>query len=409
MRRYSAIFVMLLAAVLSGSAAPSADAQFGKLKDKVKQKVGQKVDEKTDQTIDKALEDPRGAGQPGETPAEGAPDEEGAVETPTGQGGTPTAEDMAPYTKYDFVPGDKVIFFDDLAGEEIGEFPSRWGLKGGVFENVKMAGQNWILCTDQGTIYPKIAPAPLPEKYTVEMEFFSDGGGHDGWYYLHWLDASDEVIGVLQIGYSNMTALKINDQELASKEIPTLARGKHVMRVMATKSTLKCYIDQERIANVPKLDAFSPVRFAVEANPYFEDNKSALIGSFRYAEGGKTLKEQLDQDGRIVTHGILFDSGSDRIKAESYKTLADIGALLTESPSLRLSIEGHTDSDGTDEANLTLSQSRANSVKTYLVDTYRIEAGRLETKGWGEGKPMAQNDSTEGKAMNRRVELVKLP
>ena len=76
------------------------------------------------------------------------------------------------------------------------------------------------------------------------------------------------------------------------------------------------------------------------------------------------MKEQLDEAGRIVTHGILFDSGSDKIKAESYKTLADIGGLLTGSPELRLSIEGHTDSDGTDAANLELSQKRATATKT---------------------------------------------
>jgi len=133
-----------------------------------------------------------------------------------------------------------------------------------------------------------------------------------------------------------------------------------------------------------------------------------LIGAFRFAEGGKTLRQQLDEAGKIVTHGILFDSGSDKIKAESYKTLADIGALLTEDAGLRLSIEGHTDSDGADDANLKLSQNRSASVRTYLVDNYKIDGGRLETKGFGESKPIDVNTSAEGKANNRRVELVKL-
>jgi outer membrane protein OmpA-like peptidoglycan-associated protein len=133
-----------------------------------------------------------------------------------------------------------------------------------------------------------------------------------------------------------------------------------------------------------------------------------LIRGFRFAEGGKTLKEQLDETGRIVTHGILFDSGSDKIKAESYKTLADIGQLLTGAPGLRLSIEGHTDSEGADDYNLKLSESRAKSVKSYLVDTYKIDGARLETKGLGETKPIDTNDTAEGKATNRRVELIKL-
>jgi outer membrane protein OmpA-like peptidoglycan-associated protein len=205
-----------------------------------------------------------------------------------------------------------------------------------------------------------------------------------------------------------MTSLSALNKERASKEITRLPVGKHVMRIMATKSTIKCYIDQERIANVPKIEGFAPVKFAVEANPYFDDNNMALIGAFRYAEGGKTMKEQLDEAGRIVTHGILFDSGSDKIKAESYKTLADIGAMLTENPELRLSIEGHTDSDGADAANQTLSEKRAAAARTYLVDTYKVDAARLESKGWGEGQPIDTNDTPEGKANNRRVELVKL-
>jgi outer membrane protein OmpA-like peptidoglycan-associated protein len=139
-----------------------------------------------------------------------------------------------------------------------------------------------------------------------------------------------------------------------------------------------------------------------------EQGNPMLIGTFRYAEGGKTLKQQLDETGRIVSHGILFDSGSAKIKAESYKTLADIAKLLTDDPALKLSIEGHTDSDGTDEANLTLSQNRANAVRTYFMDTYKIDGARLTAKGWGEGKPIDVNTTPEGKANNRRVEFVKV-
>jgi len=73
-----------------------------------------------------------------------------------------------------------------------------------------------------------------------------------------------------------------------------------------------------------------------------------------------------------------------------------------------VSIEGHTDSDGADDYNLELSQNRANSVRTYLTQTYKIDGSRLETKGWGETKPIDANNTPEGKANNRRVELVKL-
>lgn len=404
--RLSIIAIAFFVAAVFASPQPAA-AQFGKLKDKVKDKVEKKVDQKTDQAIDKAIESGTQGGATDSAPADDTPSASTAPAAAGGGAGSTVAEDMALYTKFDFVPGDKVLFFDDLAREETGEFPSRWNLDYGVFEIAKAAGRNWILCTDKGIIAPKVAAGPLPEKYTVEMDF-SAAADKDGWYRLNWLDADGKAIGFLQIGYAYLTSLEILDKRLADKNIEKLAPGRHVMRIMATKSTIKCYIDQERVANVPRVEGFAPVGFSVYLDPYHENSVNCRIGAFRYAEGGKTMREQLDEAGRIVTHGILFDSGSDRIKAESYKTLAEIGAMLADDPALRLSVEGHTDADGADDANLKLSQGRAAAVRTYLMEKNGIDAARLETKGFGESKPIDGNDTPEGKANNRRVELVKL-
>jgi OOP family OmpA-OmpF porin len=180
------------------------------------------------------------------------------------------------------------------------------------------------------------------------------------------------------------------------------------MRIMATKTSIKCYVDEVRVANVPKVENFSPVGFRVRHRPYKDPKNPTLFRGFRFAEGGKSMREQLDETGKIVTHGILFDVDSYKIKGESFKTLKEIGQLLQDDPELRLSIEGHTDSDGSDDHNATLSQNRANSVRDYLISTYNIEGSRLEAKGWGESKPIDTNDTPEGKANNRRVELVKL-
>ena len=76
------------------------------------------------------------------------------------------------------------------------------------------------------------------------------------------------------------------------------------MRVMATQSTMKCYIDNERVANVPAVEGFKPVDIGVYMDPWLDEpDNPMLVGIFRYAEGGKTLREQLDESGRIVTHG----------------------------------------------------------------------------------------------------------
>jgi OOP family OmpA-OmpF porin len=399
------IFIGLLCLALLAVSSP-ATAQFGKLKDKAKEKAKEKVEKKVEETIEGTEEEAEDTATATKEATE-KPVSDTTKAKPTTAG---ASEDMSLYTKYDFIPGDKVIFYDDLSGEEIGEFPSRWRLDKGVFEIAKQGNKNYILCTDGGIIRPKIAIAPFPPKYTIEMEFYAKGGDARGhWFHIKWFNDQDDEIGEFSMKNNDNTGLVLMSKNLASKELSApLSGGIHTMRVMATQSTMKCYIDNERVANVPAVEGFNPVDIGVYMDPWDEPDNPMLIGTFRYAEGGKTLKQQLDESGKIVTHGILFDSGSDKIKGESYKTLADIGALLTENPTLRLSIEGHTDSDGTDEYNMTLSQKRAESVRNYLIANYKIAADRLESKGWGESKPIDKNDTPEGKANNRRVELVKL-
>jgi outer membrane protein OmpA-like peptidoglycan-associated protein len=395
-------FIVLFCLALIAVSSP-ATAQFGKLKDKAKEKAEKKVEE----TIEGKEETASDTSAVSEESAE-KPVSDTAKAQPTAPG---VSEDMSLYTKYDFVPGDKVIFYDDFSSEEMGEFPSRWRLDEGVFEIAKQGGKSYILCTDKGSIRPKIAIGALPSKYTIEMEFYIKGGDTRGhWFFIKWYNDQGQEIGNFNIQDKFRTNLRLLDKDIASKELSApLSGGIHTMRIMATQSTMKCYIDNERMANVPAVESFKPVDFGVYMDPWLDEpNNPMLIGTFRYAEGGKTLKQQLDEAGRIVTHGILFDSGSDKIKGESYKTLADIGALLTDNPTLRLSIEGHTDSDGADDYNMTLSQKRAASVKDYLIANYKITAERLESKGWGESKPINMNNTPEGKANNRRVELVKL-
>jgi len=406
MRRFASLLVIAAVSIGLVAAWSPAQAQFGSLKDKLKKKAEKEADKKADEIINPTPGDTTEA-QTTSQPSKGkAAQPAGAI-----KGGTAAAEDMTLYTKYDFVPGDKVIFYDDMVGEEIGEFPSRWNLDNGVFEIVKQENENYIMCTDKGSIRPKIPAGALPPKYTVEMEFYSKGPEFKGhWFFIEWVNAAGEPIGDFGMKDNINTHLIVMDKTLADKALANaLGAGKHTMRIMATKSSIKCYIDNERAANVPAVEGFAPVGLRVTLDPWRdEENNPMLMRGFRFAEGGKTLKEQLDETGRIVTHGILFDSGSDRIKAESYKTLADIGQLLTENPSLRLSVEGHTDNDGADDFNLKLSENRAKAVKSCLMETYKIEGARVETKGLGETKPIDTNDTAEGKANNRRVELIKL-
>ena len=337
-----------------------------------------------------------------------------AVTAATGESSTAktesAAEDMTLYTKYDFVPGDKVIFYDDMTGEEEGEFPYRWNLVRGVFEVVRLGKEFWIMPTDDGFVTPKMPKGILPQQYTVELEFYDNGPETSGnYFYIQWVDDQGTTIGEFGIVSGQSTWLSLKGKTLADKRLhERVGKGVNKMRIMATKRSIKCYINEVRVGNVPKIENFNPVGFKLYFRPYNDPENPTLFRGFRFAEGGKSMREQLDETGKVVTHGILFDSGSHRIKGESYKTLKNIGNLLTDDPELRLSIEGHTDSDGADDYNMSLSQRRAEAVRNYLIEQYGIAGDHLEAKGWGESKPIDTNDSPEGKANNRRVELVKL-
>ena len=102
-----------------------------------------------------------------------------------------------------------------------------------------------------------------------------------------------------------------------------------------------------------------------------------------------------------------FESASTKITPESEQTLKDLTAILKAYPAVNVRLEGHTDSVGAKEANKMLSQNRANAIRATLVAN-GVDAKRLETTGWGEEKPIASNDTEEGRAKNRRLEMAVL-
>ena len=123
--------------------------------------------------------------------------------------------------------------------------------------------------------------------------------------------------------------------------------------------------------------------------------------------GPKEMKAALDKDGKVSLYGILFDLDKASLKPESVKQLQHVLSLMTTYPKLNLEIQGHTDDQGSDSYNLELSQKRAETVCVYL-GLFGIQPQRLKAVGYGETKPVAPNTTREGRAKNRRVELVKL-
>lgn len=149
------------------------------------------------------------------------------------------------------------------------------------------------------------------------------------------------------------------------------------------------------------------ISYACAASPPVSTGADSGAG----AEAGtraEFLERALAEKGRVDVYSIFFAFNSDVIREESEPTLQDVAAILKKHPDWKLSIEGHTDGIASDTFNLDLSRRRAAAVKTSLTKKYTIEGGRLSTAGFGKSRPRDTNDTLEGRARNRRVELVRV-
>jgi outer membrane protein OmpA-like peptidoglycan-associated protein len=171
-------------------------------------------------------------------------------------------------------------------------------------------------------------------------------------------------------------------------------------------SSIKVYYDQYRLINTRLDDGKKPNLFSLwncclpEEQPHI-----FLVDNVKVAEGAHPVYAEEIIEGKIVTHNILFETGSADILPRSYAEINRIAQAMKTNEELHFSIDGHTDAVGSDESNMTLAKDRAEAVKKALVDM-GISADRLTTSGYGEALPIADNKIPEGRAMNRRVEFV---
>ena len=334
------------------------------------------------------------------------------------------------YAKSDFVPGDEIIFDDDVTREQIGEFPSQWDLLKGTVEIAQINGDKVILCVSQDD--PVIAPlfdnmkSYLPEKFTLEFDFwvgpYKKGDGTPQNCYIIRFYKPESGSGVQHINLNDWHySASDHRTDLSWTFTPSSGEGSrngsdesfrtipnswNHFSLSFNQRAMKVYINGIRYANIP--NTVAPGHFDIQfyrGGGCFTNNTS--IRNIRIAKGAVPLYDRMMSDGKFITYGITFDVGKSTIKPESMGEINRIVKLMTDNPDLRFSVEGHTDSTGNEASNQTLSEARSNAIVGKLVEL-GISADRLSASGKGQSSPIADNGTDEGRAKNRRVEFVKM-
>ena len=414
MKLQNKLYILL---ILSLFFTPTIEAQFWKkLKKKAEDAVIKKADKKMDDVLNKKKK--KTSNPDKQTKRTTNPSNENKKVKTTTNNSTSKKKNSPEelYRTFKFIPGEKVIFYDDLKYEEIGEFPSKWDLLRGGVEVAKLGEEKIILSTSDD--YNRITPLfntknYLSDEFTIEFDVYVNDFSKSNHYDKYNISFRNEsfYIGMSEIEiYIENTGIsgrvrEGNNTNFKFEEVPLGTTNTwHHISISYYKKKLKIYYDGYRISNLPNFKI--PIeKFAIQLNTVGKKQKSA-IKNIRIAHGGGQMYKRIIADGKYVTNGILFASGKSIIQPQSMGIINKIVSVMNEKPNWNFEIIGHTDSDGDNKTNLKLSKKRAEAVKNAIVEK-GIKAERLSTNGKGENEPLNSNSNALEKANNRRVAFIK--
>lgn len=398
---------------------------------KVKNQTNNRANTKVDQGIDKGLDAIEGGVKDlfkKKKAGEGAKDtvkQESKVELTQNQ--KPSADSnpgLTAFSKYDFVPGDKVLLYEDFSQDAVGDFPALWTTDvAGEVNTLNIATGNWFnLKSTEGT-YWLMQDIDFPKNFILEMDIVPkkeapriaadivifgenshsemDKNGDPGTCGLHVTIEKNiwETKGYKKGAVEKLTGSSTNNLVVPEKV-------NHVI-LWVQNRRVRIYHAGGKVLDVPTNiydgSKFSRLCFKL----YRGASSGSYISNIKITTAAPDTRNKLLAEGKLVTYGIYFDVNKDVVKPESYGTLKDIAAVLNEVPEVKVKIVGHTDSDGQDAANMDLSKRRAAAVKAEFAKSFGVNVDRLITDGLGESQPVAPNDTPVNKALNRRVEFIK--
>lgn len=437
------VFLFSLIFIVPFVSGAQVDKLFKKVKDKVNYRVDKNVNKAIDKSLDEAEQSVKNGGNAGgssSTPSTPSASTNGSPVNSTTGTATPPAG-LKSYARYDFVPGEKIIYTNDFASDNMGELPTGWNSNGsGAVVTIDGQKGNWAQFY-QNSVYLTDNKESFTENFTVEFDlilrrqnpkaafpqfafgFFSSGTEST---------TSNEFLKEYAKNFATELKIQPYDNNGSHIHFESLEAYKRFLNtdikktpelekqfnkvihvaMQVQKERLRIWMNEEKLYDLPKAikagTDFNQLFFAVKRYGGPDDEIGYNVTNIKIAKGIPDTRHKLIEEGAFSTTGILFDVNTATIKPESNGVLTEIAGILKKHSDVKIKIAGHTDSDGTDAANLELSRKRAAAVKDALVKDFGIDAVRIETEGKGETTPVADNKTKEGKAANRRVEFIKL-